>query len=88
MLPRTNGRGHAETLAGYAAMIDILESRLGQLEIELAEQGWGRLDSSASREFTRDALGKIVELARVMYLKNPLINRAVEIGALYVWDRI
>lgn len=88
MVPRAlNGHDPAGNTAGYSAMVDILESRLGDLERQIAEQRWGRLDGSAGREFSRDALDSIVELSRVMYLENPIINRAVEIGALYVWGQ-
>lgn len=69
------------------SLASIQESRISQLEFQLEEQGWFRLDQSAGREFSRDALGKLVDLARVSYLKNPIINRAVEIGALYVWGQ-
>lgn len=71
----------------YELMVELYESRIGQLELQLQEQGWMKLDDGAGREFSREALGRIVELARVNYLKNPLINRAVEIGALYVWGQ-
>jgi hypothetical protein len=87
MVPRSYGSNGHNPTAGYSAMVDILESRLGDLERQIAEQGWGRLDGSAGKEFSRDALDSIVELSRVMYLKNPIINRAVEIGALYVWGQ-
>lgn len=79
--------GHGSALAGYAAQVEILESRLGELELQLAEQGWDRLNGEGSREFTRKALGQIIDLARIYYLKNPLIKRSVEIGALYVWGQ-
>lgn len=88
MVPRSLNGHDAHASAGrYAAQVDILESRLGDLERQIAEQGWNRIDGSAGNEFSRDALDSIVELARVMYLKNPVINRAVEIGALYVWGQ-
>jgi hypothetical protein len=85
--PSSNGLPLTEASREYALMVELYESRIGQLEIQLQEQGWMKLDEGAGREFSREALGKIVELARVNYLKNPLINRAVEIGALYVWGQ-
>lgn len=77
----------SEASVEYQLMVELYESRIGQLELQLQEQGWMRLGDSNGREFSRDALGQIVELARVNYLKNPLIQRAVEIGALYVWGQ-
>lgn len=88
MLPQSsNGHALSESSREYALMVELYESRIGQLELQLQEQGWMKLDEGAGREFSREALGKIVDLARVNYLKNPLINRAVEIGALYVWGQ-
>lgn len=76
-----------ESTRGRDVMIELLESRLQQLELEMAEQGWTRLGDNAGREFNRQALGNIIDLARIMTLKNPLINRAVDVGALYVWGQ-
>jgi hypothetical protein len=77
----------SETDTRYEWTIGLLETRIGELEMQLQEQGWTRLDGDAGGEFTRDGLGKIVELARVMVLKNPLIKRIVQVGALYVWGQ-
>jgi hypothetical protein len=65
----------------------LLESRIFELESRLQEDGWLRLDRMGSSEFNRETIGRIADLGRVAYLKNPLINRAVEIGALYVWGQ-
>lgn len=87
MLPRSlNGHGDRDVLA-YALTIDLLESRLASLESRLQEDGWMRLGSEAGREFSRDRLGDLIDLARINYLKNPLIRRAVNVIALYVWGQ-
>lgn len=71
----------------YAATVTLLESRIRELELQLLDDGWRPIAAGSSRGFDRDALDRLVDLARVSYLKNPLINRAVEIGALYVWGQ-
>lgn len=82
-LPRVyaTAGGRADALA-----VALLEARLAQLELQLQEQGWQRL-AGERNEFTRDGIGKIAELARVTYLKNPLVNRAVEVASMYVWGQ-
>lgn len=82
-----NGHARRTSDADYERTIALLEARLYQLELQLEEQGWMRLGDLGGREFSRDALDRIIELARVAYLKNPLIKRAVEVGALYVWGQ-
>lgn len=82
-----NDQALTEVDRAYALMVELYESRIGQLELQIQEQGWMRMDDSAGREFGREALDRIVDLARVNYLKNPIINRAVEISALYTWGQ-
>lgn len=76
----------SESSREYDLTVALLESRIGELEMRLQEQGWMKLDGGG-REFSRETFDNLVELARVSYLKNPIINRAVEIGALYVWGQ-
>jgi hypothetical protein len=86
VIPRAaNGRRLAESHRDLT--VAVLESRIADLESRLQEEGWQRLGDQNGREFSRDALDRIVELARIHYLKNPLVKRAVEVGALYVWGQ-
>lgn len=65
-----------------------LQERLASLELALEDVGWMRmLYGEGDQEFSRDALGKIAYLARLMYLKNPLINRGVNVKRYYVWGQ-
>lgn len=64
---------------------EILSERLASLELSLEDEGWTRLASEASTEFSVDGLHRIAELSRIMYLKNPIINRGIELKRLYVW---
>lgn len=66
-----------------------LQERLASLELALEDRGWVQMGIAGELEFSRSGLERIVELARLMYRANPLINRGVELQKLYVWsDRI
>lgn len=67
--------------------IGLMTERLGELELMLDDVDWIRLSIEGDREFSNAGLMKIVTLARLAYLKNPLINRAVNLQALYVWGQ-
>ena len=63
----------------------LLKESMQRLEQALYAPGWRRLTMEAEQEFTREGLREIAKSARIMYLKNPLIKRAVDIQRLYVW---
>lgn len=64
-----------------------LEERLAALEFALENEGWQLLTQQAEQEFTRAGLREITDLCRVMYLKNPVIQRGVDVKKLYVWGQ-
>lgn len=64
-----------------------LQERLYALEDALNNPEWIRLTTEAAQEFSREGLRNVVDLARVMYLKNPLIQRGVSVKQLYVWGQ-
>jgi hypothetical protein len=81
-----------EEAQSYLAEREYLVERLIEMEGErLAELaaddvGWDRLGASGGRfEFSREELDEIIRTSRVLYLKDPLVNRAVELLRLYVW---
>lgn len=64
----------------------LLEERILELEMALEDQGWIRMDGQGSdTQFSKAALDKINQMARVYWLKNPLIKRAVATQASYVF---
>jgi len=65
---------------------ELLQERLAELELSLEDKMWITL-GGADREFDRRQLGEIWKLCRLMYLKNPLINRGVNIQSYYVWGQ-
>lgn len=64
---------------------EVLTERMAELELALEDANWMRLMFEGQQEFSREGLRKICELARMMYVKNPLIKRGVMVKALYVW---
>lgn len=59
------------------------------LELEQSLDGWVPLGIGAesNNEFSRDGLRRITELARLNYIKNPLIKRGINILTYYVFGR-
>ncbi len=66
-------------------LLAILQENLSRLEMALQSDEWRRLSMDATQEFSRPGLHNIVELARIMKIKNPIIQRGVGIQRLYVW---
>jgi hypothetical protein len=64
---------------------EVLTEHMADLELALEDANWMRMILDGSQEFSRDGLRKISELARMMYIKNPIIKRGVMVKALYVW---
>ena len=64
---------------------EILHERLAALELALEDANWMKMTTEGDMEFSREGLRQIAELSRLMYLKNPLIQRSVSVQALYVW---
>lgn len=71
----------------YDDSLLFMRERLAELELALEDRGWERLMMDGERELSRDGLRRICALSRLMYLKNPLINRAVSIQAAYVFGQ-
>lgn len=74
-----------ESLAQSEYNNEVLTERLVDLELALEDVNWMRLMFEGEHEFTREGLRKIVDLAQMMFIKNPLIKRGVMVKALYIW---
>lgn len=70
-----------------AAQLEYLTERLAELELQLEDREYLRLGHDLEREFSREALRQINRLARLFYLKNPLIGRGVNVQAHYVFGQ-
>ncbi len=66
---------------------EVLVERMAELELALEDANWMRMMFDGQQEFSRDGIRKITDLARMMFIKNPLVNRAVLVQALYVWGQ-
>uniref|UniRef100_A0A6M3M287 Putative portal protein n=2 Tax=viral metagenome TaxID=1070528 RepID=A0A6M3M287_9ZZZZ len=64
-----------------------LRETITELQLQLEDAGWTRLSGYAIDQFNRQSLGTIAELSRVLYLKNPLIQRGANVKRLYVWGQ-
>lgn len=74
------------TLLAAEANHEFAQERIAELELAAEDKGWNRIaDTSGVLEFSRAGLSAIVRMARLMYLKNPYIKRAVELQKFYVW---
>lgn len=69
----------------YVGELESLRESIADLELALDSRGWQKLQFGTDQEFSRDGLKKMIALSRVMFLKNPLINRGVSIQAIYIW---
>lgn len=84
----------AEAMAWRDAALSLRESQgaetqqretIAALELQIEDLGWRRMAADGQREISRGGLAAIAALARIMYLQNPLINRAVDLQAFYVF---
>jgi hypothetical protein len=64
-----------------------LSERLAALEMALESADWRLLTWQSQHEFSREGLRQMVELARVVALKNPIVKRSIAVQQLYVWGQ-
>lgn len=83
-----------ETIAGLKeqivqkdAQFGLLAERLASLEFALEDAGWRALSFGSDLEFSRDGLRRIADIARIMFIKNPLIKRGVTVQSHYVFGQ-
>lgn len=70
-----------------AASAELLQESIVELELALDDVGWQREMLMGVTEFSKAGLNKIIQLARLSRIKNPLIRRAVNVWAFYVWGQ-
>lgn len=64
---------------------ETLVERIAELELALEDSGWLRLGDDSLDEFSRAGLRTITRLSRINYLKNPLVQRGINVQMYYVW---
>ena len=75
----------AEQNRVLADNLELLQETLAALELQQEDMGWFRLNQEGEREFSREGLHRIIVRSRLMYLSSPIINRGVNVQAMYVW---
>lgn len=76
-----------EVQARNAASFELLNETITELELALEDESWQRLVSGTELEFSRAGLDKLVRIARIMAVKNPLVRRACRVQGLYVFGQ-
>lgn len=67
---------------------ELLQERIAELELALDDIGYEPLGSvDFDKQFSKAAINKIAAMARVYWLKNPLIKRSVFTQASYVFGQ-
>lgn len=67
---------------------ELLQERIAELELALDDVGYERIgDSNFDKQFTKASIDKIAAMARIYWLKNPLVKRAVATQANYVFGQ-
>ena len=66
---------------------ELLVERLVELELAIEDQGWMSIGGFGDNDFSREKLRVIGRNARLFYLKNPLINRGVNVQVYYVFGQ-
>lgn len=77
---------YEQSLSEHRTTIGYLSERIDELEMDITEQGWIQYGSE-DLDFSKNGLNDIIKRCRLMMLKNPLINRAVEVQNFYVWGQ-
>lgn len=85
-LGAVSGHESIEKLQIAAHTLDVVRENNADLQLAADDVGWQSLSSDATQRLVaRPTLDQITRLARLMYLLNPLIKRAVTVQELYVW---
>ncbi len=71
---------------GGGSVAGLLQESLVELDLSMEDRKWLAF-SRIGTEFDRRQLGDIWRLSLLMYLANPLINRAVNLQSYYVWGQ-
>jgi hypothetical protein len=65
----------------------FLKETIAELQMQIEDEGWLPLSGYGLDQFNRDTLNTLAERSRVLYLKNPLIQRGANVKRLYVWGQ-
>jgi hypothetical protein len=86
-MPRVTVKALSEESQLLTGELMSLTERLSELELSMEDAGWRRMGAQLDREFSPAGRVLLLRLCRYMFLKNPLINRAVMVQTYYVWGQ-
>jgi hypothetical protein len=81
------GPGHAISKEQATTTVVKMKERLWELELALEDRGWKRQLAIAATEFSRYGLQQIILIARLYFVKNPLVKQGVRTASQYVFGR-
>lgn len=67
--------------------LEIVAEALSSLQLHMEDIGWDRIGDQLKDDFSRSGIAMINDAARLFWLKNPLIRRAVLTQANYVFGQ-
>lgn len=73
--------------SGVSDTIDLLRETIVELELAMESIGWDSVTTDSAFEFSRSALHTIARQSKLYYLKNPLVQRGVNVQRDYVFGR-
>ena len=76
-----------EQITQRDASLELLTERIAELELALEDVGWQRALFEGGQDFSAEGRARIRQMSRLYYLKNPLIQRAVNVQAFYTWGQ-
>ena len=78
-----------QRLSEMASNQDFLLESMAELEQQLAvdDIGYRRLGLDLATQFSKQNIDRLADLARTMYIKNPIIGRGVEVKTFYVFGQ-
>jgi hypothetical protein len=71
----------------FDSTLELFQERITQLELALEDFNFYRILGESQFEFSRQGLRMISQMGRILFLKNPLIKRGVQITAYYVFGQ-
>lgn len=77
-------REQVEAQAANLAMLQEADAA-ARRELALEDVGWLQLGNGTLSDINRADLSLMIARSRLMFLRDPIINRAVTVQALYVW---
>lgn len=81
------GSGAAPLEESTSPLAVKVKEGLADLELALEDRGWKREIAYSQMEFSRYGIQQLILIARLYFLKNPLIRRGVQVSAHYVFGR-